>query len=105
SQRPSVASVLVGVAACLAFLAHEPLLVSLGVRGARMKQNDGRRARSWFAILAGTAAATGTLALVLAPVATLPFAAAVGLLGAMLIVLAHRRAEHTLHGELFAAVT
>ena len=100
----SSASLLVGVAACLAFLAHEPLLVVLGARGARMRQNAGRRARTWVTVLAGSATATGALGLALAPPGGLPFAAVGGLLGVILIGLARRGVEHTLYGELIAAV-
>ena len=103
SERPGAASLLIGFAACLAFLAHEPLLVLLGVRGARMRHHEGRRARAWFGVLAGAAAIAGAIGLVLAPRATLPFAAAATLLGAVLVMLARRRAEHTLAGELVAA--
>jgi YwiC-like protein len=42
---PSSAGVALAVASCLAFLAHEPLLVRVGLRGPRMQQRDGVRAR------------------------------------------------------------
>jgi YwiC-like protein len=103
AQPLQAASVLLGLAACLAFLAHEPLLVLLGTRGPRMQQHDGRRARTWFTVLAIAALATGALGLARAPSATLPFAVAAAALGVTLILLARRGAEHTLHGELIAA--
>ena len=41
--RPTVAAALLALAACIAFLANEPLLVVLGHRGKRMREQDGRR--------------------------------------------------------------
>jgi hypothetical protein len=97
------ANVLVGIAACLAFLAHEPLLVLLGVRGARLRRTEGRRALVRLIVLGTGALAIGTTALLLAPPATLVFAGVAGLLAVVLIALASRRHEHTIHGELIAA--
>jgi hypothetical protein len=101
----SAASALVGGAACLAFLAHEPLLVVWGVRGARLRQTEGKRAFRRLGVLGGAALATGGAGLLLAPVATFAFAAAGTFLGLVLIALASRRREHTQVGELTAAAT
>jgi hypothetical protein len=92
------------IAAALAFLAHEPLLVVLGHRGPRPKEIDGPRARVRLGVLVGGALVLGVLGLVLAPPTTLLAAAIVAGPIALLLALAWRRAEHTLAGELVAAV-
>ena len=62
------ASSLALAAACLvAFLAHEPLLVVLGVRGARVKREAGRRATAWLLALVALAAACAAVALTTGP--------------------------------------
>lgn len=100
---PSWASALFTTAAVAAFLANEPLLVSLGHRGPRIKASDGMRARRRAYLLGVLALATGLLGLgfaarapqVLAMVAVVPAAG--------LVVLAWRRAQHSLAGEIVAA--
>ena len=91
-------------AAILAFLANEPLLVVLGHRGPRMLETDGARARARLAVLAAGAAALGITGLVLAPRDASVAAAIVAVPAAVVVVLAWRRAEHTLVGELVAAI-
>lgn len=101
--QPTLASGLLAVAACAGFLANEPLLVVLGHRGKRMRQDDGGRAARRLALLAIVAAAAGVGGLVLAPRA-LPIAAAVAVPALVTIVLAWRRLERTVAGEVGAAV-
>lgn len=103
SQAPSIAGVAVMAASGLAFLAHEPLLICMGARGARLRSTEGGRARAWFALLAGGALVLGGIGLVLAPRAALSVAALAVAAGAALIAMATRRIEHTLGGELIAA--
>lgn len=57
----TAASLLIALAAVAAFLAHEPLLVLLGRRGARAKREEQRRAMAWLA-MTGAIAAGATLA-------------------------------------------
>jgi YwiC-like protein len=104
ARVPVAAAVALATAAWLAFLAHEPLLVVLGHRGARLRMAAGSRARVYVATLGGAAVATGALALALARPAALQVAALALVPAAMVIVLAWRRREHTLIGELIAAV-
>jgi hypothetical protein len=52
-------ALLITLAVVAAFLAHEPLLVLLGKRGARAKREHGRQALWWFAGTFITAAAAG----------------------------------------------
>jgi hypothetical protein len=91
-------------AALLAFLANEPLLVVLGHRGPKMLELDGARARVRLAMLATGAAVLGVIGLVLAPQDASVAAAIVAIPAAVVVVLAWRRAEHTLLGELVAAI-
>jgi hypothetical protein len=85
------------------FLAHEPLLVSLGRRGSRAKREDGRRAKV-FLIVQGAIAVGGWLIAALAVTPgdrwafVVPVVAAVAL---MLAVLAGQ--EKSAAGELVAA--
>jgi hypothetical protein len=102
-RAPSTATLALGAGAVLAFLANEPLLVVLGHRGVRRKSIDGARARRRLAILAGGAAVLGGLGLALAPHAVIA-AAIVAAPTAALLGFAWRRAEHTLAGEIMAAV-
>lgn len=98
------ASGLLALAACCGFLANEPLLVVLGHRGRRMREQDGGRAARRLALLAVLAAIAGVTGLWLAPHA-LEIAAIVAVPTAFTLVLAWRRLEHSLVGEIAAAVT
>jgi YwiC-like protein len=103
-HAPSMAMVALTLAAGLAFLANEPLLVVLGHRGSRMRDTEGRRARFRLAILAAGAAGLGGVGLALAPSGTILGAGLVAAPVAAMIALAWRRAQHTLVGEVIAAV-
>lgn len=66
---PTLPAFALAAAACAAFLAHEPLLVLLGRRGARARANQGLTARwllaglgSWVVVVLGLAARDGALA-------------------------------------------
>lgn len=103
-QPPTLPMVALALAACLAFLANEPLLVLLGHRGRRRLELDGRRARVRIALLGGGALAAGLAGLAAGPGPAVPAAAVVGVPVLALLVAAWRRAEHTIPGELIAAV-
>lgn len=102
-RSPTVASIALCAGAALAFLANEPLLVVLGHRGPRRKAIDGPAARIRLALLAGTALGLGVFGLALAPHA-IAGAAIVAVPTLALVGFAWRRAEHTLAGELIAAI-
>ena len=95
---------LLAVAACCGFLANEPLLVVLGHRGRRLREQDGSRAARQLALLASLTAVAGTAGLWLAPHA-LEIAAIVAVPTAITIGLAWRRLERSLAGEILAAIT
>lgn len=101
---PTPAAILLAVAACCAFLANEPLLVVLGHRGARMKKVDGRRAMQRLAALATGMTIAAAVGLLLATHETVVIAGIATLAAAPMVVLAWRRAEHSLVGELIATI-
>ena len=103
-HRPTLAAGLIAAAACLAFLANEPLLVVLGHRGVRRREQDGPRAARRLALLGGVAGVAGVTGLVLARPAVLVAAAIVAVPAVALIAAAWRKIEHTLLGELAAAI-
>ena len=103
-QPPTLAAGLLALAACCAFLANEPLLVVLGHRGRRMRELAGRRAAIHLAVIATAAAIAGAAGLALASRDALGVAAIVALPAAAVVALAWTRAEHSLAGELVAAV-
>jgi len=103
--RRTAPALMLGAAAVLAFLAHEPLLVRLGQRGTRAARDQRSRASVWFASTAIPAAllAVGALAIA-SPVVR---AAAIGpaALAALLAGVIAGRREHTIGGEALAAAT
>lgn len=102
--RPGPAAGLLAAGAVLAFLAHEPLLVVLGHRGARLRAAIGDRARRRLVALGLGASVAGLGGLLLAPPGALVTSAAVAVPVAVLLRLVWARREHTLAGEVVAAV-
>ncbi|HEY6892712.1 MAG TPA: YwiC-like family protein [Rhodanobacteraceae bacterium] len=103
--RPSAAASLLAAAAIAAFLAHEPLLVILGQRGARAARDQRARAWRWLAGMGSLAVVLGAAAVVALPASArtallLPAALAVVLGGVVSI-----GREHTTGGEIAAALT
>jgi hypothetical protein len=101
--RPTLAAVLFVVAACAAFLVHEPGAILLGARGTRARREHGRRALHWLASGASIAALSGLFAFALAPAARLFAIAALGF-AALAGLLLYERKERTRGGEIIAAV-
>jgi hypothetical protein len=91
--RPGAGALLLACGVVLAFLAHEPLLVVLGQRGRRVRDEVGALAARRLLRLGLAAVAAGTLGLALAPPA------------ARLAVapLVAWRLEHTAAGEILVA--
>lgn len=103
--HPGADALCLSASAVCAFIAHEPLLVLLGHRGARAAREQGLRARRWLGAFAAAAIASGAIAMVLMPVAAriaLVAPAAGGAIAAGVII-GHR--EHTVAGEIVAATT
>lgn len=99
------AAMLLAIAACLAFLANEPLLVVLGHRGRRLQASAGVRARHRLIVLGIAAAGCGFAGLALASRDTLAIAAIVAAPAIVLVAFAWARAERTVAGETIAALT
>jgi hypothetical protein len=95
---------LLAFAACCAFLANEPLLVILGHRGKRMRENDSPRAKRRLVLLVVLAAIAGGVALAYSPPPVLEVAGWIALPALVTIILAWRRAEKSVIGEIVAAI-
>jgi hypothetical protein len=102
--QPTWQAGLIAFAACCAFLANEPLLVVLGHRGKRMRENDGARAKRRLALLVTLAAVAGGVALAWSPPRVLEVAGWIALPALVTIILAWRRAEKSVIGEIVAAI-
>lgn len=101
---PTAAGLLTAGATAAAFLAHEPMLIVMGMRGPRARREDGPRASRWLFACAAAAMAAGGAALAVSPPGVrwafaVPLAAAVWLAAA---IAAGR--EKTWQGETAAAL-
>jgi YwiC-like protein len=102
--RPGVAAVALAAAAICAFLAHEPLVILLGQRGARAAREQRGRAIVWFGASTIAAIAFGIIALVTLDERARMSLAMPAALGAVVVTLIVARREHTLAGEIASAV-
>src|SRR5262245_24372432 len=99
-----VSALLTAAAAVAAFIAHEPMLVLLGGRGARARREQRRPAIAWLFVSGTTAIVAGLAAVAAAPsylrwLFVVPLAPATVLAG---LVLAGR--EKTTLGEVTSAI-
>jgi hypothetical protein len=101
--HPGPAALLLAAAAVLAFAAHEPLLVVLGQRGRRLRDEEGPRARRWLLVEGWLALAAGAAGGYLAPRLALVALGLAGALAALVGVLVWRRLEKTAAGEILVA--
>lgn len=104
SRHPTGAAWLLALAAVSAFLANEPLLVVLGHRGKRLRDADGSRARVRLLSLGSVAAIAGSTGVVLGGRGVVAITACAAVPAIALLVLAYRRAQHSITGEVVAAV-
>ena len=100
---PTTPAIALAIAACLAFLANEPLMIVLGHRGPRMHAASGPAARLRLGITAGGAAISAGVGLALAPPHALALAAFVAIPVLATIGLAWTKSVHSVAGELVAA--
>jgi len=100
--RPTLASLALALASMAAFVAHEPLAVTIGVRGPRARRDEGARARRWLVGLGGAALALGAAGFWLAPAARV-FAVVAGAFAAVAGAILWARKERTRAGEIVAA--
>ena len=98
-----LASWLYVVAAMLLFVANEPLVVLLGVRGKRMQQEQAGAARRLLAILGGLGVAAGLAALWLSPPIARWMALIPAVLAAGLVPVVLSKNLKSLSGEVIAA--
>jgi hypothetical protein len=99
---PGAASWLFVAAAILLFLANEPLVVLLGVRGRRAREESGTAARRQVLLLGGLGAAAGIAALWLAAPAVRVLALVPAALAAGLVPVVLSKNLKTLPGEVIA---
>ena len=102
--RPNGAALALALGVALAFLAHEPLLVLRGRRGALARERDGHRARRRLLALALPAAASFIAGLALAPPASRLAALPLAALAALALLLGLRRGERSTAFEAAVAV-
>jgi hypothetical protein len=101
----TVSAIAMSTGAAALFIAHEPLLVLLGQRGARALREDRKRAVRWLAGAGGVAAVLGVAGLWLAPEAARLASLAPLALTIPVGALVARRAEKSLAGELLASTS
>jgi YwiC-like protein len=103
--RPGPAAFAFSAAALFVFLAHEPLLVLLGQRGPRARQDAGPRAVRWFAATGIVAAGLGIFAIATMPRPAQHAVILCTALAAILLVVIVAHREHTTAGEILSAFT
>ncbi|PTL78859.1 YwiC-like family protein [Vitiosangium sp. GDMCC 1.1324] len=91
-------------AAIASLLAHEPLLLLLGHRGARREERDGGRARAWGLGVGALGALCFALGAASLPSEARPFLALPLILGGEVLLLAWNRQERSLSGEVLAVL-
>ena len=101
----NAAALLLVVSVVTVFLAHEPVLITLGNRGGRAKRETGAAAWRRLSWLVAIGAPAGLAGLWLAPPAARIAASIPLTLGTLLTPLIFRRQEKTAAGELLVAVT
>lgn len=104
-SRPNLAAMAFAVCALAGFLAHEPVLILLGRRGARQLRTMAVPARRRLQGLALLAVLTGVLGALRAPPAALAAGGVAGGFVGVAALILHAGREKTLFGELFAAIT
>jgi hypothetical protein len=102
---PTAPALLMTLAIVAGFLAHEPALVLLGLRGPRAKREHGRSAVLWLVIEGALTIAAGVLALRLSP-PHIVWSFLLPLVPAALLVIAiATRQEKSWHAEVAVALT
>jgi hypothetical protein len=104
SRAPTLAAWLLALGAVSAFLANEPLLVVLGHRGNRIRDAEGARARGRLRSLGAAALISGACGFVLGGGRVVAIGACAAVPALALLVLAYRRGQHSLPGEVLAAI-
>jgi hypothetical protein len=101
--RLGAASLCLALAAVATFVAHEPLLVALGHRGARARMEDGARARRALLVLGTIATTSGLIGICIGGTSVLLSLVLPALLIAALVPFLRARQERTAIGEVIAA--
>ena len=96
---PTPSAVALAVGACFAFVATQPLRLALRRDGA-----EATRAARWLAVLASAAIVAGAVGLADAPAAARILIAIAAVPAVAAVAIMMRRTEHTIAGELVAAI-
>jgi hypothetical protein len=102
--HPGTAALAWAGAAVLAFLAHEPVIVLLGQRGAKASRDDRHRAWRWLSAYVAGVALLGSLAVLWMPNDARVALVAPLSLGVLLAIVIGARREHTAWGEVLSAL-
>jgi hypothetical protein len=102
--HPGIAAFAWAAASALAFLAHEPLMVLLGLRGAKASRDDRHRARWWLGVYLIGVALLGSVAVASMSRDARFAVSAPLLLGVLVAIVIGARREHTAWGEVLSAI-
>jgi len=102
--RPRIAALAIVCAAVFLFLAHEPLLVLVGQRGARAAREQRPKAVAWFAACTTAAIACGGAAIAALEPSTRTALLVPAACGAVVVALIAVGREHTTLGEIASAI-
>ena len=102
--RPGIAAFAWAGAATLAFLAHEPVMVLLGQRGAKASRDERHLARRWLGGYLTGVVLLGSVAVLWMPSDARPALIAPLSLGVLLAIVIGTRHEHTPAGEVLSAI-
>lgn len=102
---PSPAALALGAAAVCLFLANEPLSILLGIRGARLKEQQGALARTRAGALLGLACVLGPLGLTMGWPAVWPQILIPALAAVLLVPLSLGGRQKSLPGEFLVLTT
>ena len=103
--RPSVAALAVAAGAVAAFVAHEPLLVLLGRRGARLRRAQRNEALRWLVVCGSAALVLGATGVALLPASNRWTVSVPLVLATVAAVWVARGKERSTSGEVLAAAT
>jgi hypothetical protein len=103
SANPRVASILFGGAAIAFFLTREPAMIALGLRGTKVRREEGWRARRRLGMLLTVGILLGGVAVFLATNRVRMSVGGPSVLAGLLGVMMVRGEDKTLGGELLAA--
>lgn len=104
SANPRVASLLFAGAAIALFLTREPVLIAFGLHGARVRREEGWRARRRLGLLLTLGLLLGAVAIFFSPSRVRMSVGGPAVFAGLLAMMMLRREDRSLRGELLASV-